>query len=417
MSSDTLNKNLLGIGGLGRIGKLNLWKHLLLDHFDGFVISLGREVGKNLEAIIQTIDTDSTFGNLSHFLYGHTGKKYDLEIIDRDNFEFSINGKFIKILTKERNPKNIPWGENGVRLVVDCTGTFVDPSIDAEKGNGALRGHLAGGAEKVILSAPFKIKDSSAKMPEDAIMLVYGINHTDYNESKHHLISAASCTTTALAHMMKPLVETSETSEIMTASMSTIHAATNSQTVLDSVPKAGTGDLRKTRSVMNNVIITSTGAAKALEKILPEIQRVGFMADSVRIPVNTSSLITLNLTIASRLDNTGEPIVNRALINDLYQKYSEGPAKDLLIISHRQNVSSDFIGYEAAAVIEGAETHTRTGFIDISSETMRKLGLKDPHDIQIPVTHVKIFGWYDNEYGSYVNALSKLTIHIDKSMR
>ncbi len=417
MKSDILNKNLLGIGSLGRIGKLNLWKQLLLDHFDGFVINLGREVGKNLEAIIHTIDTDSTFGNLSHFLYGHTGKKYELEIIDRDNFEFSINGKLVKILTKARNPKDIPWGENGVRLVVDCTGVFADPTAEADKAGGALRGHLAGGAEKVILSAPFKIKDSSAKMPEDSIMLVYGINHTDFNKSKHHVISAASCTTTALAHMMKPLIETSETSEIMTASMSTIHAATNTQSILDSTPKAGTGDLRKTRSFLNNIIITSTGAAKALEKILPEIQRVGFMADSVRVPVNTSSLITLNLTIASRLDNTGEPVVNRAFINDLYTRYADGPSKDLLVISHRQNVSADFIGYDAAAVIEGAETHTRTGFIDITADTMKKLGLKDPHDIQIPVTHAKIFGWYDNEYGSYVNCLSRLTVHIDKSMR
>lgn len=417
MQSDVLNKNLLGISGLGRIGKLNLWKHLLLDHFDGFVINLGREVGKTLEAVIQNIDTDSTYGNLSHFLYGHTGKTYDLEIVDRDNFEFKINGKIIKILTRERNPKNIPWGENGVRLVVDCTGVFVDPTQDIDKSGGSLRGHLAGGAEKVLLSAPFKIKDNTKQAPDDSIMLVYGINHTQFSESKHHIISAASCTTTALAHMMKPLVETAETSEIMTASMSTIHASTNSQSILDSMPKAGAGDLRKTRSVFNNIIITSTGAAKALEKILPDIQRVGFMADSVRIPVNTSSLITLNLTISSRLGETGEPIVNRNFINNVYNKYAEGPAKDLLIISNRQNVSCDFIGYEAAAVIEGAETHTRTGFIEISSDTLKNLGLKDPQDIQIPVTHAKIFGWYDNEYGSYVNCLSKLTVYIDKSMR
>ena len=417
MSIEISNKNLLGISGLGRIGKLNLWKQLLMNHFDGFVINVGREVGKSIDAIIHTIDTDSTYGNLSHFLYGHSGKKYDLEVLDRENLIFTIAGKYVKILTKERNPQKINWGAEGVRLVVDCTGAFLDPTQPADKQGGSVRGHIEGGAEKVIVSAPFKIKDNSAAMPDDSSMFVYGINHTQFNKSKHHIISAASCTTTALAHMMKPLVETHETSEIMTASMSTIHAATNTQSILDSMPKAGASDLRKTRSFMNNVIITSTGAAKALEKILPDIQRVGFMADSVRIPVNTSSLITLNITIASKLNEAGEPLVNRSFINNMYKQYAEGPAKDILVLSERQNVSSDFIGYEAATVIEGTETHTRTGFIEITADTLRSLGLKEPQDIHIPVTHAKIFGWYDNEYGSYVNCLSRLTVYIDKNMR
>lgn len=414
---ETSNMNMLGINGLGRIGKLNLWKHIILDHFDGFVINCGREVGKSLEAMIQTIDTDSTYGNLSHFLYGHSGKKYDLEIINRETKEFMLAGKYVKILSKERNPKSIGWGAEKIRLVVDCTGAYTDPTQDPDRQGGALRGHLEAGAEKVIVSAPFKIKDSSAVMPEDAAMFVYGINHTQFDKAKHNVLSAASCTTTALAHMVKPLVETQETSEIMTASMSTIHATTNSQSILDSVPKAGAGDLRKSRSIFNNMIITSTGAAKALEKILPEICRVGFMADSFRIPVNTSSLITLNITIASKLNKNGEPQVNRKFINDLYRQYAEGPAKGLLIVSDRQNVSGDFIGYEAAAVIEGAETHTRTGFIPISADTLRLHGLKDAHDVQIPVTHAKIYGWYDNEFGSYVNSLSRLAIYVDKNIR
>jgi glyceraldehyde 3-phosphate dehydrogenase len=417
MSAEISNKKLLGISGLGRIGKLTLWKHLTLNYFDGFVINIGREVGKSLEALIQTIDCDSTYGRLDSFLFGRSGKKCEISIINRDNNELEINGKYLKFLCKERNPKSINWGAEGVRLVVDCTGKFLDPTLPADCNGGSVRGHLEGGAEKVIISSPYKLKDATAAMPEDSSMFVYGINHNQFDKSKHHIISAASCTTTALAHMMKPLVETRETSNLMTASMSTIHAATNSQSILDSMPSAGAKDLRKTRSVMNNVIITSTGAAKALEKIMPEIQRIGFMADSVRIPTTTSSLITLNITISSDLDESGQPLVNRNFLNNLYKKYGEGPAKDLLILSERQNVSSDFAGYDAAVIIEGAETHTRTGFLSISAEALRKSGVRDAQDIQLPVTHAKIFGWYDNEYGSYVNCLSRLTVHIDKSMR
>ena len=412
------NMNLLGINGLGRIGKLNLWKHIILDHFDGFVVNCGREVGNNLDALIQTIDTDSTYGNLSHFLYGHCGKKYDLQVVDEEKKIFYLAGKYVKILSSDRNPKDIKWAPENVRLVVDCTGKFLDPTIEPDQKNGSVRGHIeGGGAEKVIVSAPFKIKDKNLSMPEDAGMFVYGVNHTQFAPEKHNIISAASCTTTALAHMMKPLVETRETNVIVTASMSTIHATTNSQSILDSVPKSGAKDLRKSRSIMNNMIITSTGAAKALEKILPEISKIGFMADSVRIPTSTASLITLNITLASKLNDSGEPTVTRSFINNMYKRYADGPSQGLLVVSDRQNVSGDFIGYEAACIIEGAETHTRTGFIDISSDKLAGIGIAIPHDIQIPVTHAKIYGWYDNEFGSYVNNLARLAIYVDKEIR
>lgn len=416
MNTEFTKKNYLGISGLGRIGKLNLWNHLIVNHFDGYVVNVGREVGKSIDAVIQAIETDSTYGSLSDFIYGHSGKKCEIKVIDAENYILDIDGKYLKILRRERNPKSLNWGAEGVRLVVDCTGKYLDPSIPADAASGSVRGHLEAGAEKVIISSPFKIKDSSANMPEDSSMFVFGINHNQFDKAKHHIISAASCTTTALAHMMKPLIETKETADLLTASMSTIHATTNSQSILDSMPNAGAGDLRKTRSVLNNIILTSTGAAKALEKILPDIQRVGFMADSVRVPVNTASLITLNITFQSPMTESGEPVVNRNFINQLYKAYSEGPQKDLLVLSQRQNVSSDFIGREAAVTIEGCETHTRTGFIALSAETLQTYGIREAKDVQIPVTHAKIFGWYDNEYGSYVNALSKLTIFVDKMM-
>jgi glyceraldehyde 3-phosphate dehydrogenase len=408
------NKNYLGINGLGRIGKLVLWHQLAKKSFDGVVINLGRKVGKDLDDLIQTIESDTTYGPLGKFLHGINRTGSIVKVIDKDKLILEIEGMPVKILTQERNPKNIQWKNEDVRIVVDCTGQYVDPTAPFDDAKGSLRGHLIGGAQKVILSAPFKIKDKSSKMPEDSSMMVYGINHLEYNPEKHHVISAASCTTTGLSHMIKPLLEDRETSKILTTSMSTVHASTNTQTVLDSVPKEGASDLRKTRSVLNNIILSTTGAAKALESILPQIQEIGFMADSVRIPTSTVSLLILNITFSAGLDGKGNPIINRKYLNDIYAKAAAGSQKDLLVFSERQNVSSDLMGYKASVVIEGHETHTRTGFINIPAEMLESYGMKDLKTIQLPVTHAKLFGWYDNEYGSYVNTLSALADYINK---
>ncbi len=410
-------KNYLGINSLGRIGKLMVWNQLVNRNFDGVVVNLGREVGKKPEDMICALESDTTYGRLEHFLYGHTGKKITFKLVDAENFVFDIDGMYVKILTKERNPKNIPWAKEGVQIVVDCTGQFLDPTTDVDSGRGSLRGHLMGGAKKVVASAPFKIKDSSKKMPDDSLMMVYGINHMNFDPLKHHVVSAASCTTTGLAHMIKPLLENSATSKILTASMSTVHAATNTQSVLDTIPSMGTSDLRKTRSVLNNIILSTTGAAKALDSIIPEIQEIGFMADSVRIPTSTVSLITLNLTFYSEIDAKGNPTINRNVINNIYKDAAAGAQRDMVVFSERQNVSSDLIGYKAAAVIEGHETHTRTGFIKLPVESLAKYGVQANSEINIPVTHLKVFGWYDNEYGSYVNFLTKLVCHVNASLR
>jgi glyceraldehyde 3-phosphate dehydrogenase len=409
MNVPLINKNLLGINGLGRIGKLTLWYHLNVGHFDGFVLNAGRNVGRKIDDIIQYLTCDSTYGTLDHFLFGYSGNVCKISIINESQGLIEINGISIKILTQHRNPKNINWAKEGVYLVVDCTGNFLDPSLPSDYNKGSLRGHLEAGAEKVIISAPFK--GSYQKMPEDSGLFVYGINHMNYDPARHHLISAASCTTTGLAHMIKPLLETKETSNILTASMSTVHSATNNQTVLDTVPRDGTKDLRRNRSVFNNIIPTTTGAAIALEEILPEIKKVGFMADSVRIPSTTVSMITLNITFCTDLNETGDPIINREFINDLYKQAASGAQQGLLMFSERQNVSSDLMGYQSAIIIEGHETHTRTSFLSLNSET-----LKGSKDINLPVTHAKILGWYDNEYGCYVNSLGKLTVYVDKNM-
>lgn len=410
------SKKLLGINGIGRIGKLTLWHHLSEKYFDGIIINSGREIGKNIEDIIQYLSTDSTYGSLDRFLYGYSGKSCNIKILDRSECKIEIDGIPIKILKKARNPREISWVNEGVRLVVDCTGKFSDPTIPADHQKGSLRGHLEAGAEKVILSAPFKIGDSSQKKPDDSMMLVYGINHSLYDPMKHHILSTASCTTTGLAHMMKPLLNTEETSKIVTASMTTVHSTTNTQSILDAPPSARATDLRKNRSVINNIIPTSTGAAIALEEVLPETKRIGFMADSIRVPTNTVSLISLNLTFRTELSDNGNPIINNNFINDIYRKAAAGAQQGLLIFSEEQNVSSDLIGCQAAVVIEGRENHTRTGFMSFDSNTLNRYGIEANQDMELPVTHAKIFGWYDNEFGSYVNAMGKLTKYVYKNL-
>lgn len=414
MKAGIKSKNYLGINSLGRIGKLTLWNQLVTRHFDGVVINLGRKTGKNIDDLIQALEKDSTYGDLGTFLYGQKARRDLITVVDAEQLLFDIDGMPVKILTEERNPASIPWKKEQVQIVIDCTGQFVDPTVPADAPKGSLRGHFEGGARKVIVSAPFKIKEANKNMPDDSIMMVFGINHLEYDPQKHHVISAASCTTTGLSHMIKPLMDDRYTSKILTASMSTVHSATNTQSVLDTLPKDGASDLRKSRSVFNNIILSTTGAAKALESIIPQIQEIGFMADSVRIPTTTVSLITLNITFNAGLDEKGNPIINRQHINNIYKNAAAGAQKGLLIYSSRQNVSADLAGFKAAVVIEGSENHTRTGFIRLPAETVKTFGVKKPVDIDIPVTHAKIFGWYDNEFGSYVNLLEKLTAYIDQ---
>lgn len=405
-------KKLLGINGLGRVGKLTLWYHLVSKSFDGIVINVGRNVGKSFEDLVQTISSDSTYGSLNHFLYGHSGKKIKIEITDSENGIIGIDGFPVKILTKVRSPQDINWKNEGVRVVVDCTGRFLDPTVPGNDPNGSIAGHLVAGAQKVIASAPFKIKNSSMNDSDDFPTLIYGINHSSFNPTQHQIISAASCTTTGLAHMIKPLLEDKETNNILTASMSTVHAATNTQSVLDSVPTTGTSDLRKNRSVLNNIILSTTGAAKTLEKVIPQIINFGFMADSIRIPTTSVSLIALNITFNSRLNENGMPFINAEHIKNIYKLAATGSQKDLLYFSTKQNVSLDLLGLPAAVVIEGNEIHTRTGFLKVPYEVLSSVGIGNMKEVNIPVTHAKIMGWYDNEYGSYVYSLGKLTEYV-----
>jgi glyceraldehyde 3-phosphate dehydrogenase len=179
----------------------------------------------------------------------------------------------------------------------------------------------------------------------------------------------------------------------LSASMVTVHAATGSQQVLDRLPAAGATDLRKSRSILNNIILTTTGAAKALGLVIPEMKNIGFIAESVRIPTSTGSLIVLVLNLQDDLESPD---------------YSE-----------EQNVSCDIVCIPCAAtVIEGTETHTRTATVNVNLDKIKSCNIEPGTSpkIQVPVTQAVIYGWYDNELGSYTNMLGDLTVSITDKM-
>lgn len=404
----------LGINGLGRIGKLTLWHHVSRKYFDEITINIGRRAGTSLSDIAHYIERDSSYGLLHSFLYGNNAKPA-IEEVDEAANSMLIDGIRVHFLQTARKPKDIDWQTHNVRLVVDTTGSFLDPTLEADAPQGSMRGHLAGGAEKVILSAPFKIKSKATPMPEDAVTTVMGVNDNDYDPRRHKLISNASCTTTCLAHMFKPLLEAYGSERILSASMATIHAATGSQQVLDRLPKSGKIDLRKNRSIMNNIILTTTGAAKALGLVIPEMKNIGFIAESVRIPTSTGSLIILVLSLQEKADGT---TVTRKSINRIYADAAANDPNQYLHFTEKQNVSGDIIGTpRAAAIIEGHETHTRTAELTINLENVsgiprEVLKTMESTIIRPQVTQAVIYGWYDNEMGSYVNMLGDRTISV-----
>ncbi len=414
---NTNDPMVLGINGLGRIGKLTLWHHVGRKFFNEIVINVGREVGTSMEDILHYIERDSTYGRLEAYLHGYQGKPVITDV-NAAAFSFTLNGIGVKILNTHRNPRNIEWADHGVAIVVDTTGQFLDPNLGAEDPNGSIRGHLEAGAQKVVASAPFKLQQG-AVMPDDAVTTVMGVNDKDYDPIRHILISNASCTTTCLSHMVKPLLDAFGIERVLSASMATIHAATGSQQVLDRLPKRGAVDLRKNRSILNNIILTTTGAAKALQLVIPEMATIGFIAESVRIPTSTGSLIILVMNFQEELNK--KPI-RRDMINDIYKVAAEQNSNGYLVFTNKQNVSSDIIGTpKAGAVIEGHETHTRTGTININLEHMQGIdkdildSIKDQVG-SIQVTQSVIYGWYDNEMASYVNMMGDRTVSVAETL-
>ena len=408
----------MGINGLGRVGKLTLWHHVGRKYFDEIVVNIGREVGSSLGDVAHYIERDSTYGALHGYLHGHKAQRAITDVDDKSGL-MRIDGLKVTVLRRSRNPAEIDWGEHDVKLVVDTTGQFKDPGMPFDHPKGSVLGHFEAGARKVIVSAPFKIKDKGKAMPDDAVTIVMGINGDDYDPQRHRIISGASCTTTCLAHMIKPLIDYFGPKRILTASMSTVHAATGSQEVLDRLAKPGTTDLRKNRSVFNNIILTTTGAAATLGLVIPEMRQIGFIAESVRIPTNTGSLIILVVNLQEEI--SGAPI-RRETINAVYEEASQKDPHGYLHYTEEQNVSGDIIGIpRAAAVIEGHETHTRTAEVsidlrDVSGIREKLMDKEDQTLVKIRITQAVIYGWYDNELGSYVNMLGDCTVSVAESM-
>ena len=408
----------LGVNGLGRIGKLTVWHHAGRGYFDELVVNIGRPSGVCLADIAHYLERDSTYGSLQGYLYGCQSGPV-IGDLDESAGSMTINGVKVTVLRSARNPRELRWKDHNVRLVVDTTGQFLDPTLNPDHPAGALRGHLESGAEKVIASAPFKIKDKGKPMPEDAVTTVMGVNDNTYDPRRHQLISNASCTTTCLAHMVKPLIHVFGPKKILSASMATVHAATGTQAVLDRLPKAGATDLRKTRSILNNIILTSTGAANALRLVIPEMEQIGFIAESVRIPTAAGSLIILVVNLQEDMPGGN---IRRETINGIYRQTAQEDPRRYLLFSDQQNVSADIIGLpRSAAIIEGHETHTRTADVTIDLTKVPGLdkavagSLPDPV-IKIPVTQAVIYGWYDNEMGSYVQMLGDRAVSIAEQL-
>lgn len=408
-------KAILGINGLGRIGKLTLWNHIGRKFFSEIVVNMGRNAGTKLEDIAHYIEKDSTYGALNHYLFGYKTKRFIDEINEKKS-TMKIDGIPVTILKESRNPASIRWDDYGVDCVIDATGKFLDPSIPEDAKNGSLRGHLKGSVKKVIASAPYKMQDKNAAWPDDSITIVMGINDQEYISSKHKFISAASCTTTCLSHMLKPLLNHFGADKIMGVTMCTIHAITGSQQLLDRLPKADAVDLRKNRSVMNNIILTSTGVSKTISLVIPEMKNIGFIAESIRIPATAGSLIVLVVTI----HNDKEPL-SKENINNIYRNAALKDKRGYLCYTEEQNVSSDILGAVGpATIIEGHDTYTLNSAVNLDlNKLLKKAGKsiseKLESKINIPVGQAVIHGWYDNELGSFTNMLGDLTVKVASS--
>ncbi|MFJ3211252.1 type I glyceraldehyde-3-phosphate dehydrogenase [Streptomyces flaveolus] len=331
----------VGINGFGRIGR-NYFRALL-------------EQGADIE-IVAVNDLGDT-ATTAHLL------KYDT-ILGRLPYEVShtedtitVGDKTIKVLA-ERNPADIPWGELGVDIVIESTGIFTKKA-DAEK-------HIAGGAKKVLISAPAKDED---------VTIVMGVNQDTYDPAQHHVISNASCTTNCVAPMAKVL---DENFGIVKGLMTTVHAYTNDQRILDFPHK----DLRRARAAAENIIPTTTGAAKATALVLPQLKgKLDGIA--MRVPVPTGSVTDLVLELSRE--------VTKEEINAAFQKAAEGELKGIIEYTEDPIVSSDIVNAPASCTFDSSLTMVQDG------------------------KNVKVIGWYDNEWG-YSNRLVDLTVFVGNQL-
>jgi glyceraldehyde 3-phosphate dehydrogenase len=315
----------VGINGFGRIGRQSL-KAMLERAPDLEVVAVNDLADTKLNALL--FKHDSTYG-----AFGGT--------VDHTDDSLIVNGHEIEVL-KEKDPAALPWGDLGVDIVLESTGLFTD----AEK----ARAHLNGGAKKVVISAPAKGED---------ITIVLGVNDAAYDPATHDIISNASCTTNCLAPAAKVV---HDAFGIQRGLMNTIHSYTNDQRILDVVHK----DPRRARAAGQNIIPTTTGAAKALALVIPDLKGK-FDGFSLRVPTPTVSVVDFTADV-SRDTSVDE-------LNAAFRAAEAGPMKGILGVSDEPLVSSDFRGDSRSSIIDAASTMVLGGSM------------------------VKVIAWYDNEWG------------------
>ncbi|MEO8245878.1 MAG: type I glyceraldehyde-3-phosphate dehydrogenase [Chloroflexota bacterium] len=316
----------IGINGFGRIGRQTL-KAMLERQPDALQVV----------AVNDLADTET---NAHLFRYDSTYGRFDGEVTAGEH-SITVNGEEIRTFS-ERDPAALPWGELGVDIVIESTGIFTDAT--------KAQAHRDAGAKKVIISAPAKNED---------ITLVLGVNEDRYDPAQHHIVSNASCTTNGLALPAKVIFDSFG---IERGLMTTIHSYTNDQNVLDVFHK----DLRRARSAGQNIIPTSTGAAKALALVIPELKGK-FDGFSLRVPTPTVSVIDF-VAITER------PVSAEAA-NAALKAAADGPMQGLLGYTEEKLVSMDFKGDERSSIIDA----------DSTMVTGDRL--------------LKVIAWYDNEWG------------------
>lgn len=312
----------IGINGFGRIGRLIF----RIAHERGHEVVLVNDLTGN-ETLATLLKYDSNFGPFK-------GE------VSYDDDNIIVDGRTVAA-TEHRNPADIPWGEHGVDIVVESTGIF-------RKREQAMA-HINAGAKKVLISAP---------SPDADFDIMVGVNEEQYDSAKHQILSNASCTTNSLAAVMKLL---DEEFGIEQAMMTTVHSYTNDQSILD----APHSDLRRARNAATNIIPTSTGAAKAVGKVLPQLNGV-FDGTSLRVPTPVGSISDVTALLKRE--------ASAADINAAIEKAANGHLKGVVRFTTDPIVSSDIVGDPHSAIVDGLLT-----------STMGKMA--------------KFFIWYDNEYG------------------
>jgi glyceraldehyde 3-phosphate dehydrogenase len=316
----------IGINGFGRVGRLTL-KAINQYHNGKLEVAAINDL-TDTKTNAHLLKWDSTYGP-------YPGK------VEATEDSIIVDGKKVKVLA-ERNPGNIPWQDYGVDIVIESTGLFTDATKAAA--------HLQGGVKKVLISAPARNED---------ITIVLGVNENQYIPDKHNIISNASCTTNCIAPVVKVLYQSFGISKGL---MTTIHAYTNDQRLLDMFHR----DLRRARAAALNIVPTTTGAARAVTQVIPELKgRLHGLA--FRIPVATVSIVDF----VADLDKE----VTVEQVNQAFQAAADGPLAGILEYCQEELVSMDFKGNPASSIVDAPSTMVIGGNM------------------------VKVLAWYDNEWG------------------